>query len=130
MSVQDRRDEDVAGGRPISRSRSAEPASLLTVRIVFTPSLPVIRLRGELDLASLHLLADALDSIAAAACSGTSVLLDLSGVTFCDVAGLRAIDMCSAALEAAGNRLVLHAPPPQVLKLIGITGVAQHLVRR
>lgn len=129
MSVRDQHDEGVAAGHPVIKDGPGG-APLLTVRIRFTPNLPVIRLAGELDVASLHLLADALDSIAAAACSGNLVLLDLSGVRFCDVAGLRAIDMCAAALEAADKQLVLYQAPPQVIKLIRITGVARHLVHR
>ena len=125
MTVRDRHDDFVAG-----HPSSIDSAPLLTVRIRFTPNLPVIRLSGELDLASLHLLADALDAIAAASCAGNLVMLDLSGVTFCDVAGLRAIEMCDAALEAADKQLLLYDTPPQITKLIAITGVARHVIQR
>jgi hypothetical protein len=38
--------------------------------------------------------------------------------------------MCAAALEAADKQLLLHHAPPQMIKLIAITGVARHLVHR
>lgn len=102
----------------------------LSVRVRFTPHLPVVRLAGELDLDSEHLLTDALDSIAAAQCPAEVVVLDLSDVRFCDVAGLRAIETCAAILAATDKQLLLYHAPPAVLKLIAITGVARHLTRR
>jgi anti-anti-sigma regulatory factor len=110
MTVRDHAKDVVTG--PVGTT--ADSGAVLTVRIRFTPDLPVVRLAGELDLASLHLLADALDS----------------GVTFCDVAGLRAVEMCASSLEAADKQLVLYATPDRITKLIAITGVARHLVRR
>lgn len=127
MTVRDRHDEGFVTG-PVGST--ADSGAVLTVRIRFTPNLPVIRLAGELDLASLHLLADALDCVAATECTGNLVVLDLSGVTFCDVAGLRALEMCAAALEAADKQLLLYDTPAQIIRLITITGVARHLVHR
>jgi anti-sigma B factor antagonist len=126
MTVRDHAKDFVTG--PVGTT--ADSGAVLTVRIRFTPDLPVVRLAGELDLASLHLLADALDSVAATECTGNLVVLDLSGVTFCDVAGLRAVEMCASSLEAADKQLVLYATPDRITKLIAITGVARHLVRR
>ena len=127
MTVRDRHPEDFVTG-PVGDT--ADSGEVLTVRIRFTPDQPVIRLAGELDLASLHLLADALDSVATTECTGNLVVLDLSGVTFCDVAGLRAVEMCAASLEAADKQLLLYKTPDRITKLIAITGVARHLVHR
>ena len=135
MSVQDRRAHDVADGHPVPGEDPAEapidelPAAL-SVRIRFTPSLPLVRLTGELDLASLHLLTDALDAVAAASCPGELVVLDLSGITFCDVAGLRTIEMCAATLAAVDKQLLLYQAPASVKRLIEITGVARYVVHR
>ena len=132
MTVRDRH-EDVVAGHPMSTGEPADSVDstpLLTVRIRFTPSLPVVRLSGELDIASLHLLTDALDSVAASSCPGDLVVLDLAGITFCDVAGLRMIEMCAATLAAADKELLLYDAPQQVRKLIKITGVARHIVHR
>lgn len=40
------------------------------------------------------------------------------------VAGLRAIEWCSAALAASGKQLVLYHPPAMVTRLIAVTGMA------
>ncbi|MDZ5620967.1 STAS domain-containing protein [Nocardioides bizhenqiangii] len=129
MTVRDRH-EDFVAGHPMFPGESNDSSPLLTVRIRFTPNLPVVRLSGELDIASLHLLTDALDSVAAASCPGDLVVLNLAGITFCDVAGLRMIEMCAATLAAADKELILYDAPPQLRKLIKITGVAQHIVHR
>lgn len=129
MSVRDRPDDDVAStGHPIATSDSVI-ASVLDVRIKFTPTLPVVRLTGELDLDSAHLLVDALDAIAATSCPADLVVLDLAGVTFCDVAGLRAIETSAAILAAADQHLVLYRPPRRVTRLIAMTGIASGLAR-
>ena len=115
MSVRDRADDDVG---------------ILDVRIRFTPRLPVVRLSGDLDLASEHLLADSLESVAANAREAEVVVLDMAAVRFCDVAGLRAIEWCAASLSATGKQLVLYHPPRSVTKLIEMTGVAQWVTIR
>lgn len=104
--------------------------SILDVRIRFTPSLPVIRLSGELDLDSVHLLYDALQSLTAAHCPAEMVLLDLTGVTFCDVAGLRGIERCGEVLADSGRELLLYHVPSCVERLMRLTGVATGLQRR
>ena len=102
-------------------------ASALEVRIQFAPTLPLVRLSGELDLDSLHLLTDALDSVAATSCPAELVVLDLAAVTFCDVAGLRSLEQCALSLEMAGKQLMLYHPPRSVTRLMAMTGVAQWL---
>lgn len=128
MTVRDRHDDDLVLGQPVTGEST--DSTLLSVRIRFTPSLPVVRLAGELDIASLHLLTDALDSVATASCPGELVVLDLARIRFCDVAGLRAIEMCAATTAAAGKELVLYETPTQIKKLIKITGVARYVSQR
>lgn len=101
--------------------------SALEVRIQFAPTLPLVRLSGELDLDSLHLLTDAVESIAATACPAELVVLDLAAVTFCDVAGLRALEQCALSLEMLGKQLMLYHLPRAVTRLMTMTGVAQWL---
>lgn len=108
MSVRDRTD-DVA---------------VLDVRIRYAPSLPLVRLAGELDVESSHLLTDAIESLAAIQCPAELVVLDLHDVRFCDISGLRAIQWCATALAATGKQLVLYHPPTAVTKLIRTSGVA------
>jgi len=106
------------------RYRTDDDIGILDVRIRYAPSLPLVRLTGELDLGSAHLLTDAIESLAAAHCPAELVILDLHAVRFCDIAGLRAIQWCSTALAATGKQLVLYHPPAAITKLIQVSGVA------
>jgi anti-anti-sigma factor len=110
-----------------TRGDPVRPSSALDVRIQFAPKLPLVRLAGELDLDSLHLLTDALESIAATARSAELVILDLAGVTFCDVAGLRALEKCALSHEVTGKQLMLYEAPRTVTRLMAMTGIATWL---
>ena len=124
---------DRAEGRSpewVDQEWAGDGLALLDVRIRFTPSLPVVRLSGELDVASVHLLTDAVDALTAAHCPAELVLLDLTGVTFCDVAGLRGIERCGVDLRETGRDLLLYHVPTCVERLIRLTGLAGALDRR
>ena len=109
--------------------RPAPGSPELGIRCHFDPSSPRVCLSGELDLGSAHLLADALDSVGATAGGAMLVVLDVEGVTFCDLAGLRAIEACALSLERSGKQLVIQHPPRSMTKLIAITGVAARIAR-
>jgi anti-sigma B factor antagonist len=74
---------------------------------------------GELDLATASLIGDTLDKINSA--QPLHVHFDLSGVNFCDAAGLSAFLAADRVLGAAGGRLTLIQPSPQILRLLAIT---------
>ena len=65
----------------------------------------VFALDGELDLTNIDMLATAL-----ATSTSSSVILDVSGLTFIDSAGIRAIDEVHRELAEAGKTLLLVAP--------------------
>lgn len=109
---------------PFSLPDRAPP--VLDVRIQFEPHLSMVRLTGELDIASAHLLLDAVGVITTTSTT-EMVVLDLAGVTFCDVAGLRAIETCAVAADRAGTRLVLHQVPCLVRRLILTSAVTARL---
>jgi anti-anti-sigma factor len=77
--------------------------------------------RGEIDLATVRWI-DAL--LLAAAEDGTRQLtVDLAGVTFVGVVGLRALARAARRMADAGGRLVLRSPSPMVLKTMEVTGL-------
>jgi anti-anti-sigma factor len=80
----------------------------------------VVRLRGELDLASHPefeaTLAEALGLLP------ERVVMDLAELEFMDVAGMRAILRSQERAEGAGKQLVLAAPVPGVRRLLSLTG--------
>lgn len=66
----------------------------------------IVGLRGELDLTNAHALEEAL-----LAASADAVILDLSGLSFIDSAGMRTIDHAHRRLGDEGRALLLVAPP-------------------
>ena len=80
---------------------------------------------GELDTASAdqacEYVRDAIDA------HGGQVLLDMAGLSFCDARGLGALVRMSRHAGQAGSSLHLVAPPPRLMKIIGITGLEDKL---
>jgi anti-anti-sigma factor len=79
----------------------------------------VISVTGELDLVS----ADGLRAQVTAAEPGSSIVLDLSAVDFCDSSGLRALVDADLQTRACGGSLRLVAPGAAVVRLFELTGV-------
>jgi len=86
----------------------------------------VIRPVGELDIATADELGQTLqDGLASDA---ARVVLDLSGVTFIDSAGVRCLLMAVAASEAGGGKLrVRRGQSEQVARLLELVGVVDRL---
>jgi anti-anti-sigma factor len=91
---------------------------LCSIRSVARRNGVTIYLDGELDLATAPLLAAALDAVDGEV--GT-VLLDISGLTFCDGAGLRVLELTRRRL---GERFQVRGAAPFVLRVAGIVGMA------
>jgi len=79
---------------------------------------------GELDAASAATLAGALDEATA---SGTSIALDLSGVTFIDSSGLRVIAAEVQRADAAGTPFAVSAASDAVRRIFEMTGLTSLL---
>jgi anti-sigma B factor antagonist len=86
--------------------------------------LAVVRPQGELDLATVGRLADALAPLRE---QGTAVLLDLDGLTFIDSSGLRLLLTATAAAQDAGQPLTLRGGQPNVARTLELCGVLDHL---
>ncbi len=93
----------------------------LSGRAQVTPILdpPGLRVTGEIDRNTRHLLADGLRW--AARLDGRDLRLDLAGLTFIDAAGLRLILATAAALRP-GRRLILDPAPAHVRELLARLG--------
>jgi anti-sigma B factor antagonist len=91
----------------------------LTAEIVEGP-VPVVRVRGELDLSTAPELCGTVERTADNRC----LLIDLSELTFCDSTGLRALVGAVREIEINGGRAALVAPPggamDRVLQLSGL----------
>jgi anti-anti-sigma factor len=80
----------------------------------------VVRVSGEVDRANAHLLARVLDF---AARRGHGVTVDLSGLRFIDLGGVRAL-VDVAVVMPPGQRLTLVSPPRILRRILDITVMA------
>jgi anti-anti-sigma factor len=87
------------------------------IAIMCTGSL--VRVRGEVDRSNARLLREALYVVARA---GDDVTVDLAGLTFIDLGGIRAL-VDSAALLAPDRRLTLVSPPRLLRRILDTAGI-------
>jgi anti-sigma B factor antagonist len=85
----------------------------------------VIRLDGELDMASAPLLEAALEDAETDATS--ELVLDLEQLRFMDSTGLRIILLARARRQSRGQELALTTGSSQVQRLLAVSGVGEHL---
>lgn len=81
----------------------------------------VVRPAGELDHHSADALRASLDECVAGGCS--RIVIDCSGLEFCDSTGLNVLLATRIDAEAAGGGVHLAAMRPSVARLFEITGV-------
>jgi len=79
-----------------------------------------VRVIGELDIRTCDELERAVGGYAD---TGKRVVLDLSGLTFCDSTGLAGLVRLHKRASVAGGELVLRAPVPRVHNLLALTGL-------
>ena len=77
----------------------------------------VVHVSGELDLATAPLLEEALADV-----SGEKLVIDLSGCTFLDSAGIRTL-VAATRDRSGARRLRIVTADPGIVRLLEITGV-------
>ncbi|WP_328291389.1 STAS domain-containing protein [Kineococcus sp. NBC_00420] len=98
-----------------------EQAPVLTCSVAVDTTMSVVHLVGELDIDTSGLLAAV---VAGQIERGhVDLRLDLSGVRFCDLAGLYALRAALRDLQEAGGRLRLLRPSPFLLRVVGLCGL-------
>ncbi|NUT97400.1 MAG: STAS domain-containing protein [Saccharothrix sp.] len=95
----------------------------LTITTADTPTGPVVGVSGDLD----HLTADQLRTTVAALPlrPGQRLVLDLSGLAFCDSSGLTALLAARNHAHAAQAEIALSAVPDRTLRMIRLIGLDQ-----
>ena len=84
----------------------------------------IVSLHGELDLASADGVADAIVEVA-----GSTVVVDLSDLTFMDSSGIGALVVArNRGLSEGMGRLVVTRPTPIVRKAMEIVGLGEWIV--
>jgi len=80
-----------------------------------------LALAGELDRAAVHYVQDAIREITVR--PGRFVRLDLSGLSFTDVAGTRALYQAAAELQRIGRDVEITGMQPRVRRVAAILGL-------
>ena len=98
--------------------------SLLDVSLVPEPPCLFLHLRGELDLGCV-------DEVPRDNYSSrpdlTTVLVDLSELTFCDATGIRALLAFRRVHEAQGRTVTVVLASPFILRLMRLCGISDQL---
>jgi anti-anti-sigma factor len=90
-----------------------------------TPGATVLALAGELDLATIGVLKDAVgDRLTPEA----HIVLDLAGLTFCDSTGLGAFVALHRQARTNGARFAVAAPRRRIADLFTLSGIDQVIV--
>lgn len=95
----------------------AEPAHVISVS---EPNGIVLRIRGELDMASRDSVEPA---VMAAILADRSVVIDLAELTFCDSNGIAMFIAADEKAKAEGTNFVMRNAVPQVRRIFELTGV-------
>ena len=95
----------------------------ISLSVLGRPAVTIARLEGELDIATTPALRERLLSVFR---PGVRLLvIDLSGVSFCDVSTLAVLVATQRRAGRLGIAVRLAAPRPQVARLLRITGLDQ-----
>ncbi|MGA5820328.1 STAS domain-containing protein [Kitasatospora sp. NPDC094028] len=96
---------------------------VLRITVLATATAVVCRLEGEIDDGQRARLEKTLTR--AVRDRPPRLVIDMAGVGFCDSAGLNALLAAHRHAVLGGTLLVLAAPPPQIRRLLEITGTDQ-----
>jgi anti-anti-sigma factor len=92
-----------------------------SLSVLSWPGLIIARLEGDVDIATTPALRERLLGVLS---PGVRLLvIDLSGVSFCDAAGLAVLIGTQRRARARGITVRLAAPRPQMARLLRITGL-------
>jgi anti-anti-sigma factor len=95
----------------------------MSLSVLSRPAVTIASLEGELDIATTPALRDRLLGVFR---PGVRLLvIDLSGLSFCDVSALAVLIATQRRARRLGITVRLAAPCPQVTKLLRITGLDQ-----
>ena len=102
----------------------------LTASVLHDDGLVMLALAGELDVATTALVQSTLDTVLAAAPGAGPLLLvvDLSGLVFCDSTGLGTLVRASRRVHDAGGRCVLAGATGPVDRLLRLMSMERLLV--
>jgi anti-anti-sigma factor len=98
---------------------------VVEVREGTDPAGALVRVHGEIDLATVPVLEHRLETLIGQATH--HIVLDLSDVPFCDVSALNALLRIQAQLRSHGGRLTVLGPCPALALMLAALGLADRL---
>jgi anti-anti-sigma factor len=96
----------------------------VNLTVLSRPAATIAMLEGDLDIATSQALRGGLLNVLGPA-AARLLIIDLSGVTFCDVAALAMLIGVQRRARWLGITVCLAAPRPQAAKLLRVTGLDQ-----
>ena len=78
---------------------------------------------GEIDLYTAPRLQSELAEVIANAAPAARIVVDMSGVEFCDSTGMNILLSCLRQVRERGGELELAAPRPAVMKILQVTAL-------
>ena len=93
------------------------------VTVSENPGVPVLAVRGEIDVASAPEFHASLSDLIGQ--GSEIVMVDLSEVSFIDSSGLGALVGAEKEMRGAGHELRLVVTQPQIMRLLELTGLDQ-----
>ncbi|MCU1590335.1 MAG: anti-sigma factor antagonist [Frankiales bacterium] len=88
----------------------------------------VLRLAGELDLATADLLRERVRELLGRGSAVRRLALDLAGLEFLDVTGLGALLEARRKLTELGGTLTLRRPRPMVVRMLNLLNLEEALL--
>jgi anti-sigma B factor antagonist len=104
------------------------PSAVTGLSVSIDAAARVVRVVGELDVATRVALRDAGEQLAAAACA--DIVVDLAGVCFIDAAGLGALVELRNTQSGNGRQLRVESAPPAIARVFDLVGLGALLSRR
>jgi len=101
----------------------AQVQAEMSLSVLSRPAVTIARLEGELDIATTPALRERLLSVFSPAVR--LIVIDLSGVSFCDVSALAVLVATQRRAGGLGITVRLAAPSSQMAKLLRVTGLDQ-----
>ncbi|MEW2304188.1 STAS domain-containing protein [Streptomyces sp. NPDC006655] len=98
---------------------------MFSVQVGPTAPASVLTLRGELDHESAVQLREAADQVLSEAPRPPLVVVDCTGLTFCDSSGISCLIRIHQRLSEQGGVLRLAAVPSSVARVFALTGLGQ-----
>jgi anti-anti-sigma factor len=93
----------------------------LTIDLRATPNGPVLRVAGDLDFDRAPELRRHIDQLPLE--TGQCLVMDLSGLGFCDSSGITALLAARQRALAAGADIVLAAVPANLMRVLTLVGL-------